>query len=370
MQVGGKEVLYFASNRDNGRGGLDLWYSTRDLNGGEFSFPINLGSQINTLGDEQAPFYDQDKNLLYFASNGQVTIGGYDIFQSNGDGETWSNPQNIGLPFNSSAEEYSYTQTVDGSVDYIVSNRVFGSEKASTRHTDIFEFSLGGGNRIVLKGNVYDKGTGDLLDYFKVSLFQVSGPNESLLFDKDFSNGNYSFDLLPNRTFRVEVSSDGYTASSYEFSTDDPNIKVYGQPLFLISDYQEGGETSIAGDDFGGGDLMGDNSGETYTTRGTSPDDNFAFVTNAPRYKGIYFKIQLAALKNYNPGSRLYQQFTDMGRLDTEDLVDRRLTRVLLADFFQKDEAFNTLEVVRDLGFNTAFVVKYEDGERFGKIEE
>ncbi len=367
MEKGNEEILYFASNRDNGRGGLDIWYSTRNLNGGEFEFPVNLGSTVNTLGDELAPFFDQENNILYFSSNGHVTIGGFDIFQANGEKETWTTPQNIGLPVNSSADDYSYTQSMDGTSGYIVSNRVFGAEKASTRHTDIFEFALEGSSRIVLKGNVYDKGTGDLVDDFSVSLYQIEGADESLLFSRDFSNGNYAMDLLPGRRFRVEINSTGYTPGEYSFSTNDPNTNVYGQPLFLEA------ETAIGENEFGEpsrSDLLDENTGESYTARGTSPDDNAEYITSAPRYRGVYYKIQLAALRNYNPGRQLYQQLYNIGRLDTEKLVDRDLTRVLLADFFDKDEAFNMLETVKGLGFNTAFVVRYEDGERFGKIEE
>lgn len=369
FESGGKEILYFASNRENGRGGLDLWYSTRELNGGEFTFPVNLGSTVNTLGDELSPYYDQNNGVLFFSSNGQVTIGGYDIFQTNGNNETWSTPQNIGLPFNSSADDFSYVHSSDGTAGYIVSNRVFGGEKASTRHTDIFEFELGSSNRLVLNGNVYDKQSGDLIDNFTVTLYQVDDRGENLLFSRDFANGAYSSDLLPDRNFRVKVSSPGYADMDYNITTDDPNTKVYGQPIFLIADGSSNADP-IAGGNHSDGDLIGEDSGDSYTTRGLAPDDNFAFVTNAPRYKGVYFKIQLAALMDYNPERELYQQVYSMGRLDTESLIDKDLTRVLLADFFTREEAFSMLTQVQELGFPTAFVVKYEDGERYGRIKE
>ncbi|MEM9930781.1 MAG: hypothetical protein AAF840_13225, partial [Bacteroidota bacterium] len=80
----GQEVLYFASNREGGRGGLDLWYVTRDLgtDNMDYTFPVNLGPVVNTLGDEITPFYNVDEGMLYFASNGHPSIGGLDIFKS------------------------------------------------------------------------------------------------------------------------------------------------------------------------------------------------------------------------------------------------------------------------------------------------
>ena len=55
---------------------MDLWYVTRDLgsDNNDFSFPVNLGATVNTLGDEITPFYSADENLLYFASTGHAGI--------------------------------------------------------------------------------------------------------------------------------------------------------------------------------------------------------------------------------------------------------------------------------------------------------
>ncbi|MEM1216506.1 MAG: hypothetical protein AAGJ82_12515, partial [Bacteroidota bacterium] len=61
--VNGQEYLFFSSNREGGRGNLDIWYVTRDLgiDNVDFTFPINLGPAINTLGDEITPFYNAEE---------------------------------------------------------------------------------------------------------------------------------------------------------------------------------------------------------------------------------------------------------------------------------------------------------------------
>jgi hypothetical protein len=53
-QMAGREYLFFASNREGARGGMDIYYVSRDLSRDdlEFTFPANAGPAVNTLGDE------------------------------------------------------------------------------------------------------------------------------------------------------------------------------------------------------------------------------------------------------------------------------------------------------------------------------
>ena len=372
----GKEVLLYASNRDGGRGGMDIWYATRDLSAAEeeFSFPINLGPTVNSIGDEISPFYDVEDKLLYFASNGHVSIGGFDIFKAQGAETSWTNPQNAGIPYNTSADDYGFYLDKDKTAGFLVSNRVFGGEKITTTDTDIFYYDLGfGSQNIVVRGSVYDKLSGGEIKNFKIELYQVqSGGQETLLLKKDFSNGGYELDVLADRTFKVIILSDGYEPKSYQFTTNDPNVTFYGQPVYLEDQNAISSST---------GNFTPDNSGfkpttttkpagnVKYTSRGTSPTDNFEYITSAPRHSGTYYKVQLAAVSKFNPKNTLYQQMSEYGRFDTEKLLNRNLTRVLIADFFDKNDAFRIMTLAKQTGFNAAFVVKYENGVRYGRIK-
>ena len=109
--------------------------------------------------------------------------------------------------------------------------------------------------------------------------------------------------------------------------------------------------------------------GATYTSRGTSRSDKVEYVSKSPRHTGVYYKIQLVALRKFNPKNKKFQSIKDLGRFDTEELVERNITRVLLAEFFSQEEARDALEQVQDNGFARAFIVQYEDGERYGKIK-
>lgn len=67
------EVLYFSSNRAQGTGGMDIWYSIKK--GDAWTPAMNLGKKINTLGDDITPYYDSKNYMLYFSSNGWAGMG-------------------------------------------------------------------------------------------------------------------------------------------------------------------------------------------------------------------------------------------------------------------------------------------------------
>lgn len=378
---GDVEILYFASNRGGGRGGMDLWYVTRnrEFADAEFSQPVNLGPSVNTLGDEMTPFYDDAEGQLYFASNGHPNLGGFDIFRTSGDLMNWAIPENIGVPYNSSADDYYYTQFPEGGGGFFTSNRVFAGEKLSTIDDDVFNFFTEPA-AITLQGNVFDRPSGEPLSNYYVSIIELTadGQEKPLITEAFNSTDGYTFQVLPNRRFRVEIEAPGYQTNSYEFFTTDPNVFAYGQPLFmtptednsidetdddLIDDEEEDAfdETEKTPD-------IDEELNATYTSRGTASYDNAEFTTNAPRYDGIYYKVQIIATKNFDRTQPRFDGIREVGALQTEFLMDRGLYRVLLASYFSREEAITALNYAKNAGFDGAFVVRYEDGQRYGRV--
>ncbi|NSW95439.1 MAG: PD40 domain-containing protein, partial [Bacteroidales bacterium] len=96
--------LYFTSNREGGFGGLDIYVSERDASG-DWGPPVNLGPGVNTPFNEDTPFVTANDSLLYFCSEGHNSIGGYDIFRSRKTGNTWSKPENVGYPVNTTDDD-------------------------------------------------------------------------------------------------------------------------------------------------------------------------------------------------------------------------------------------------------------------------
>ena len=130
-------VLYFASNRDGGEGGTDIWKCLRQPSG-NWGEPINLGPQINTPYDEEAPFITKDGRALFFSSTGHIGLGEQDIFMTrqNGDNE-WAAPVNLGMPVNSSYRELGFFLSADGKTGYFASDRAGGMGGM-----DIYHFEL------------------------------------------------------------------------------------------------------------------------------------------------------------------------------------------------------------------------------------
>lgn len=95
-------TLYFASKRDGGFGGKDI-YKCEKLPTGEWGKAMNLGSAVNTVYDEEAPFIFPDGVTLYFSSNRNRPKGEFDNFTcSLTDSIGWTKPANIGYPLHES----------------------------------------------------------------------------------------------------------------------------------------------------------------------------------------------------------------------------------------------------------------------------
>jgi len=103
------KTLYFVSNRNGGLGGLDIYESTLD-DEGEWGDPTNLGEPVNTPYHEHTPFLSMDGQILFFSSTGHPGMGGYDIFYCRkNENDTWSEPQNIGYPLNTTDDDIHFT---------------------------------------------------------------------------------------------------------------------------------------------------------------------------------------------------------------------------------------------------------------------
>ncbi len=119
-------VLYFISERPGGIGGKDIWVSTKDRKG-KWSEPKNLGPTINTPFDEESVFMHPDGRTLFFSSMGHNTMGGFDIFRSvKQDDGTWTKPENLGTPINTSDDDLSFVISASGRNGYLSSKRKGG----------------------------------------------------------------------------------------------------------------------------------------------------------------------------------------------------------------------------------------------------
>jgi hypothetical protein len=128
--------LYFASTRAGGQGGLDIYVSHRESLEDPWEAPVNLGPTINTASNEFCPALSIDGHLLFFASNRAGGCGGIDIYVSRrldkreDFGESgWGPPQNLGCTINSSMDDFgpNYFEVNGVGTLYFNSNRLGGA---------------------------------------------------------------------------------------------------------------------------------------------------------------------------------------------------------------------------------------------------
>jgi peptidoglycan-associated lipoprotein len=177
-------TLVFASNIPGGQGGKDLWYITYDKKGKTWSEPTNLGSEINTAGDEMFPFI-RDNGELYFSSNGHSGMGGLDIFKATSKGvNQWATVENLQSPLNSPANDFGIIFEPGQDRGFFTTSREGGKGG-----DDIWQFYLPP-MLFSLQGIVKDVETEAPLANAKIKLVGTDGSSTETLTDE---NGNFSF---------------------------------------------------------------------------------------------------------------------------------------------------------------------------------
>ena len=123
--------LYFSSNREGGYGNLDIYVSEMDQTG-DWGKANNIGPVINTSGKEDSPALDPDGTVLYFSSDGHLSMGGTDIFKSEFKDGTWQKPVNLGYPINSVEDDSFFAVSSDRRRAYFSTLREEGNAEIYT----------------------------------------------------------------------------------------------------------------------------------------------------------------------------------------------------------------------------------------------
>ncbi|WP_276573974.1 OmpA family protein [Solitalea lacus] len=196
------KYLFFASDMPGGLGQSDLYYCKRKSDG-SWDEPVNL-KKINTPGADRFPGFD-NKNNLYFASNGLIGLGGLDVFVAKSTGvNNWAEPKNMGYPVNTPQDDFNLVFAVDGKSGYLSSNR-----KGGVGMDDIYQFA----EKVLqfrLEGTVVNRKTGKPLNNAIVTLY-----NQELN-----SNLKATTDNIGAFTFNLDGNSDYFvTAEKTNFIT-------------------------------------------------------------------------------------------------------------------------------------------------------
>jgi len=159
------KTLYFVSDREGGYGQKDVW-KIRKLGEEEWSVPVNLGPEVNSSYDELFPHLAFD-SLLFFASDRPESAGGLDIFVSQRNGDSFEKPRRLSFPFNSLRDDFA--MIVDGENGLFSSNR--NNEKGSD---DLFAFE-GLPLLVEVRGRVLSEKTKQPVGHASAEISSASG---------------------------------------------------------------------------------------------------------------------------------------------------------------------------------------------------
>lgn len=236
ISADGKKLI-FSSNMPGGSGQSDLYVS--ELINGEWQKPVNLGTELNTFGNEVFPFLAND-STLFFSSDGHVGYGGLDIYESDLVNEKWTTPWNLKLPINSPYDDFSIVFNKSLTDGFFSSNRTggMGSDDiytfrnyhrtpATPKPTEKIE--------PLISGLVKDKKTLAPLD--SVTVFLLNQDNGEVLVLKTNSKGYFETPIIKGATYIVKAMKQNYFDDCLSFSVNVDKKNINNQiPRDLLID--------------------------------------------------------------------------------------------------------------------------------------
>lgn len=198
----GKSMI-FASDIPGGFGGTDLYISR--MEGGSWGVPQNLGSAVNTEGEESFPNW-HTSGTLFFASTGHAGFGGYDLFYSEPAGNGWSKPVNAGYPLNSPKDDFTMAWIKNQPRGYFASDR--------DGDDDIYTFT----RKMQVRGLMVDSRTGAPLENVAVAVLDANGREARYITGKD---GIFTHYGEWGREYYVTGYKEDYIEKRQQYSSAD-----------------------------------------------------------------------------------------------------------------------------------------------------
>jgi outer membrane protein OmpA-like peptidoglycan-associated protein len=226
------KILFFVSDRPGGFGGRDIYYSILSESG-VWSKPTNMGPHINTIHDEFSPYLHADGKTFYFSSNGEHSMGGYDIFsielfKQEQVFTTAHAPLNLGHPINTPDDEIYFVWSADNKRAYFSSVREGGF---GDKDLYLLERPQAKAELAILKGTVIDCES-KLPVKGKILVYDNETGKSLGEYHSNESTGKYLLVLPSGKNYGIEVTSDTYLF--YSKNIDIPNLKEYKEIEDLI----------------------------------------------------------------------------------------------------------------------------------------
>jgi len=217
--------LYFAAKKYGNVGGIDIWMSK--LINNLWTVPINLGTDINTAGNEQSPFIHPDGHTLYFSSDGHLGLGSADIYMCRRDKDgKWAKPICLPYPINTKDNENGLFVNAEGRKGY------YSAYNKENKNLDIYRLDLPEKYRpdfvTYVKGIIIDAETGEkIAAEVEIAPIDGSASTNKVLSDTD---GKFLLTMPSGHTYRCNINKDGYLFYSHSF---DLSKNAHSDPYLL-----------------------------------------------------------------------------------------------------------------------------------------
>lgn len=210
-------VLFFVSDRPGGLGERDIYMTTRDEDG-RWLPAVNLGPPINTPGDEVSPFLFANGRRLYFASNGHVGMGDFDLYYSDWQRGQWSQPINLGYPINDHRSQVSLFITASQKQGYYAHEEWQGKRQlsATLMYFDMPETLLPKEQLAYVQGVVRDAKSGTPLQA-TIELLSIDDDSLVARVQSDPVTGSYLILLTEGADYALSANKTGYLMKTYPF---------------------------------------------------------------------------------------------------------------------------------------------------------
>lgn len=212
------KTLYFSSNMPGSIGGIDVWKVAVNQDG-SFGTPENMGTKINTEGDESFPSVSEDNKMFYFASSARQGFGGYDLFMYDmSKGES----VNMGKPINSEKDDFAFSFHKEKNIGFLSSNR--------SGVDNIYLATPVCGVEIMTI--VTDAKTGAILANAKVAI--VDEKKNVIATETSNAKGEVTYYVECDKNYTVQASKDGYESNTFPVAASKGGQKKVDAPLYPI----------------------------------------------------------------------------------------------------------------------------------------
>lgn len=358
------DVLYYSAVD---RAGTRSLFVTEDLDS-LWRAPRLAGETLLSVGSEIFPMLSPDGRTLYFASDGLYGVGGFDLYAASWDEETaaWSEPVNLGFPFNSPADDFLLMDTEDGRYTLFASNRDCSADSV---YVYVLEKAA-----VHIRMSVQDPGE-------LRTLLQLDPVSDPARMDAGATAPDQPFENADTRLYRRKIEEARALRDSVEACRDDiAKLRHFRELLEEVNleirlveqRFLQRGVASSAG--AAEREVVGADQGYTFSKRAWGPKLKLTlgrteaepafrimpvgrFATDVTLPEGLVYQIEFLSLPRH-------ASLDDLSGLAP---VYERLTPALkycysVGLYVRYRDALLDLNTVRCLGFPDARIVAYRDG--------